>query len=275
MKKIALGLNIFGKSNRTDLALSSMVDLKKQFPNIDLFNLQFADDSIQGRLHEGFKTLRCLEETNHNYIKSISKRTIPMLKELFDSLANLNYEYFCFTNDDIIISDRYFKFVEATNYETYPTSRLAIEPIKSFDDKIVASHYQVAGFDTFCIKTSWWLANRDKFPTYILGTPPWDVHYATLCMKYGNSTLCNKWPAPTFHQAHGDDSHLPSPELDYNNSIFWKPYKFDSDMWHNYLFHVLLQRPGENYWTPHEDELDLEKQYFNEEWFKQNYWSYR
>jgi hypothetical protein len=46
-------------------------------------------------------------------------------------------------------------------------------------------------------------------------------------------------------------------------------------MWHNYLFHVLLQRPGGNYWMTHEDKLDLEKQYFSEEWFKQNYWSYR
>ena len=97
MKKIALGLNIFGRSNRTDLALSSMVDLKKQFPNIDLFNLQFADSSIKGRLHGLFSTLPCLEETNHDYIQGTSKRTIPMLKELFDSLANLNYEYFSTT----------------------------------------------------------------------------------------------------------------------------------------------------------------------------------
>jgi hypothetical protein len=47
--------------------------------------------------------------------------------------------------------------------------------------------------------------------------------------------------------------------------IFWKPYKIDSDMWHKYLFHVLLQRPCENYWMTHEDKLKLEKQYFSEE----------
>ena len=130
MKKIALGLNIFGKSNRTDLALASMVNLKKQFTNIDLYNLQFVDQTISGRLHDDFTTFRCLKETSKDYISGESKRTIPMLKELFDSLASLDYEYFCFTNNDIIISDRYFKFVDFTDYDTYPTSRLAIEPIK-------------------------------------------------------------------------------------------------------------------------------------------------
>jgi len=275
-KKIAFGLNLFGQSSRVDRAIESYLKIKRKYPiNIDLYNLQFNDRNIKGREHPDFKSLYKLKESNKNYIVGESKRTIPMLRELFDTLANLNYEYFCFTNDDIIISDRYIDFILNTNYDCYPASRQAIEPIQKLTDNITGSHYQVAGFDTFCIKTKWWTQNREKFPNYILGTPPWDVHYATLCMKYGNSTLCNKWPPPTFHEIHGDDAHLPSPELTYNNGLFWKPHKFDSDMWHNYLFHVLLKREGINYWNPFPNEEELEKQYFNEEWFKKHYWSYQ
>jgi hypothetical protein len=40
------------------------------------------------------------------------------------------------------------------------------------------------------------------------------------------------------------------------------------------LFNVLLVRPGANYWQPHPNEAELEKMYFNDEWFKNNYWSY-
>ena len=278
MKKIAIGLNLFGTSPRTDMCIESLIRAKNKYPdNIDLYNVQFVDESIKHRLHPSFKLIRVLKETNHDYITRPSKRTIPMLKEIFDELANLNYEYFCFVNDDIIVSDRYFKFILETDYDTYPASRLAIEPIKTLNDEIIGSHFQVSGFDAFCIRTEWWLKNRDRFPTYILGTPPWDIHYATLCMKdsNGKSTICNKWPPPLFHLIHGDDAHLPSPELDYNNGVFWKPYKFDSDMWHNYLFKILLRRPGANYQQHHDNELELEKVFFNTEWFKKNYWSYQ
>ena len=133
----------------------------------------------------------------------------------------------------------------------------------------------MAGFDSNIVRTQWWLNNFDKFPNYVLGHPCWDVHYATLLMRFGNSSLCNKWPPQIFHIKHGDESHYSSPERDYNYGLYWKPSKFDVDMWHNYLFNVLLKRPGTNYWQPHDNELELEKKYFNDEWFKANYWSYQ
>jgi hypothetical protein len=274
-KKIALGVNLFGKSVRTDLCIQSLVALKKKFPDvIDLYNIQFVDESIKGREHPDIKTLRVLTESNHNYIQG-TPRTIPMMKEVFDKLADLNYDYFCFTNDDIIISDRYIKFFLETNYDCYPASRLAIEPISTLTDSITADHYQVAGFDTFCIRTEWWKENSDKFPTYILGHPCWDVHYATLCLRFGQSRLCNDWPAPTFHIKHGQGGDQYEDVLtQFNNKTYWQPHTFDVDMWHNYLFNVLLVRPGINYWQPHENEVELERKYFNDNYFKSNYWSY-
>lgn len=276
-KRFAFGVNLYGKNIRTDLAIESYLKLKKKYNDIiDFYNVQFVDTSVPMREHAEFKLYRCLKESSKNYITGESKKIIPMVKECYDGMAELGYEQFIFTNDDIIVSDRYIDFILKTNYDCYPASRLAIKPINSLSEPIVNEHYQVAGFDTFCIKTDWWKKNRDSFPTYVLGHPCWDVHYATLCMKLGNSTLANKWPPPTFHQIHQSDwTDKPCPETDYNYATFWKPYKFDSDMWHNYLFHVLLRRPEVNYCTPHNNEEELEKQYFNTEWFKNNYWSYQ
>jgi hypothetical protein len=275
-KKIAFGVNLFGSSVRTDLSIESYLKIKKKFPdNVDLFNVQFVDETVKYREHPDFKLLRVLEQSNQDYIKTPSKKTIPMSQEVMDKLAELNYDIFCFTNDDIIISDRYIDFILNTDYDCYPASRLAIKPITSLKDEIVNEHFQVAGFDTFAFKTKWWKENRQHFPQYVIGNPCWDVHYATLCMRFGNSTLCNKWPAPTFHIIHGDDSHNPSPEKDHNFSVYWKPHKFDVDMWHNYLFDILLKRPEANYCTPHDNELELEKVYFNDTWFKNHYRSYQ
>lgn len=276
-KKIAFGVNLFGTSKRSDMAIESFLKIKESFPNnVDLFNVQFVDENIKGRIHKDVPTLRVLQDTSKNYIKRESKKTLPIMNELFTRLSELSgYDYFIFTNDDIIISNRYIKFILSTDYDCYPASRLAIKDINTLQEPIINEHYQVAGFDTFAIKSSWWKDNKNKFPNYILGHPCWDVHYATLCMRHGNSTLCNKWPAPTFHIVHGDDSHADSAERDHNFSLYWKPSKFDVDMWHNYLFSILLRRPEANYCTPHDNELELEKKYFNDNWFKENYRSYQ
>jgi hypothetical protein len=273
-KKIALGVNLFGKTNRTDLCVDSLLKIKEKYPDtIDLYNIQFEDKSIVGREHPSFKPLHVLKESNKTYVPE-STRTIPLMREIFDRLTELKYEYFAFTNDDIIISDRLIKYFLETDLDSWPVSRLAIENIFTLTDPITGDHYQVAGFDTFIIKTSWWKEHSSKFPNYILGHPCWDVHYATLCLRHGVSKFVNGWPPPTFHIKHGGGSQYENYDNDYNNSLYWKPCKFDVDMWHNYLFNVLLVRPGANYWQPHPNEAELEKMYFNDEWFKNNYWSY-
>ena len=273
--KIALGVNLFGKSVRTNLCIESLLAVKNKYSDVvDLYNLQFEDKTKTGREHEGFTTLHVLKTSNQTYVPD-STRTIPIMQELFDRLADLNYDYFIFTNDDIIVSDRFVAFMLETDYDCYPASRLAIEPITTLSQTISGDHYQVAGFDTFGIRTSWWTKNREHFPPYILGHPCWDVHYATLCMRHGNSTLCNKWPPPTFHIKHGDGSQYSTGDQEFNNSLYWKPCVYDVDMWHHYLFNVLLFRGGgAGYWTPFKNELELEKKCFNDEWFKQHYWSY-
>lgn len=274
-KKIAFGVNLFGNTVRTDLCIQSLLKVKEKYPDIiDLYNVQFKDVTKKGREHPQIKTLRVLEESNLDYVTD-TKRTIPMMRDLFDKLADLDYEYFGFTNDDIIISDRLIKHFIETDFDSWSVSRLAIEPITSLTQTISGDHYQVAGFDANIIKTKWWKENSKKFPNYVLGHPCWDVHYATLLMRHGNSCLCNKWPPLCFHIKHGDDSHYSSPERDYNYKLYWEPSKFDVDMWHHYLFNVLLIRPGNNYWEPHPNELELEKICFNDKWFKEHYWSYQ
>ena len=273
--KIALGVNLFGTSVRTDLCIESLLAVKKKYPDVvDLYNMQFEDKSKMGREHSGFKTLHVLKTSNQTFVPS-SPRVIPIMQELFDKLSDLKYDYFVFTNDDIIVSDRFIEFMLQTDYDCYPASRLAIEPITSLTQSISGDHYQVAGFDTFGIRTSWWKEHGREFPPYILGHPCWDVHYATLCMKLGKSTLCNKWPPPTFHIKHGDGSQYCNDDLAHNNSLYWVPHVLDMNMWHHYMINVLLRRGGgAGYWTPHANELELEGICFNSEWFDKHPWSY-
>jgi len=92
-KRIAFGVNLFGSSIRTDLSIESYLKIKKKYPdNVDLFNVQFIDESVKYRAHPEFKLLRALEQSNQDYIKSPSKKTIPMSQEVMDRLSELNYK---------------------------------------------------------------------------------------------------------------------------------------------------------------------------------------
>lgn len=262
--KLAIGINFFGNHNRHQLCKQSLLKIKSKYPNqIDLFNLQFKDDENIEDL-DGFKTIKGLTKDNRTLLNKHLKRRLPLLTDLFNTLSDLNYDYFCFSNNDILFSNRYFNFIFNNNYDCYPTTRVHIQPIKTLVDNIIPDRYDVAGFDTFTIKTNWWKNNKSRFPSYILGAPCWDVHYATLCMKFGKSTFCNKWPPHIFHLLHGEEAHDPCPEVTYNNDLFFKIHKQDADLWNKYLFDVLLKRPGYMYFTPHTNETELEQKYFTE-----------
>lgn len=262
---ISIGTNLFGSNNRQDLCIESLLKLKKEFKSeINLYNIQFKNKynfTTNNNLH----TLTNLVQKSEDYISDSNNPYLPIVSELFDTLADTDCEYFIYTNNDIIISNRLIYEIKKTKRDCYPVSRLAIHPILSLQDPIKYSHYQVAGFDVFAVNTLWWKLNRDKFPPYILGFPAWDVHYATnMMMHSNNSTLLNKWPPHSFHIIHDSpwkaDKHIP--ERVWNENIFWKKHKFDvCKIWNKYLYEVLLKRSNE-YRTPLENELELEKKYF-------------
>ncbi len=257
--KIILGVNLFGNTQRHQISRESYKRLKEKF-DIKLINLQFKN-SLPSFLDDDFDLKHILDVSSKDLVLGSTKE-LPTIKNCFDALSSLDCDYFIFTNDDIIISPKYIELLLETKKDSYPSSRLSIKELNSLEDPITAiDHYQVAGFDAFIIKKDWWLKVRDFFPNYVLGKPCWDVHYALLCMRHGDSILCNKWPPPTFHIAHELVSFNESIEKDFNEKIFWNDYFDDARVWNLYLHSVLLKRPS-NYTAIFENEEELEQIYF-------------
>lgn len=272
MCKIAVGTNLFGTGSRQELGIQSLIKCKEILNNkIDLFNLQF-EDGKDLREHKEFKTLRVLCKTSNDVCNGT--RSLPIVKEMFDRLSHLGYDYFCFVNSDIIVTPKFFQEIyENPNYDAYIGSRLAIEgdnvkdlniEIKLNDplSPVKNSHFQVSGFDTFTISSKWWSSNRELFPEYVYAVVYWDTHYATLLLRNGNTYMQNKKPT-IFHIIHEDASSAQCVEFSYNQDTFHKNHHDDFVRWHRYLFNVLLKRGvATNYLFPLKNELELEKEYF-------------
>lgn len=269
--KIAVGTNLFGTCFRQSLGIQSLLKCKELLGDqIDLFNVQFADGKDLTE-HEGLQTLRCLKTTSKDVCGG--QRELPIVREIFDELANLGYDYFCFVNSDIIVTPKFFKEIFNNKHEAYIASRLAIEgDIKDLNFTIVIndsksqvknSHYQVSGFDAFTIQTSWWKQNRLLFPEYVFAVVYWDTHYATLLLKHADTYMQNKTPT-IFHIIHEDKSSAQCVEFFYNQSTFAKKHPEDFNLWHRYFYEVLATRPGVNFVTPHTNELQLQNIYFKE-----------
>jgi hypothetical protein len=259
--KIVLGVNLFGNTQRHQISRESYLRLSDKF-GIKLINLQF-EGLPATFVDDNFETRHILKIPSNKLVPD-SARELPTTKDCFDALASLDCDYFIFTNDDIIISPKYIELLLESKKDSYPSSRLSIHELNSLEDPITTiDHYQVAGFDAFIVKKEWWLKVRDYFPNYVLGKPCWDVHYALLCMRHGNSMLCNKWPPPTFHIAHDLVSFDDCLEKRYNEKIFWQDYANDARVWNTYLHNVLLKRPA-NYSGVFENEEELEQIYFKD-----------
>lgn len=267
--KIVIGFNLhYPLNDRVKNSQKSLFRLKEKF-NLKLVNLDF-EGSTCSESNEHVEFLPTLKEHSSTYTNG-SKRDLPMMHDMFNSLCDYseknNMDLFIFVNSDIIVSDRFIKHILNTDFDTYCAARLAIGNIESPDEEPKEiSHYQVAGFDAYAVKTKWWKEHGDKFPKYIYAISGWDVDYATKMKKYGNCDFCNKWPPMLFHIMHEEVSSNQSPELEYNKNLLWNINKKDCDSWHKYLFEVLLKREGSNYWNPFPNEVELENKYF-----KRNY----
>ena len=263
--KIAIGFNLhYPLNERVAISQKSLFKLKKQF-DIELLNLDFEGTELKEK-NDNIKHLPVLKEHSNQYTNG-SQRDLPMIHEMFDALWKYSVDnkkdLFIFVNSDIIISDRFIKRILETDFDTYCAARLAIGGITSLDeDPKEISHYQVAGFDAYAVRTKWWGDNREKFPKYIYAISGWDVDYATKMKRYGNCDFCNKWPPSCFHIMHEEISSKPTPELEYNRNLLWNINKEDCDIWHKFLFEVLLRREGGNYWKPFDNEVELENRYF-------------
>lgn len=270
MFKIAVATNLFGTCPRQSLGIQSLLKCKEIIGDrIDLFNIQF-EDGRDLTEYDGLTTLKCLKKTSKDVCNG--SRKLPIIREMFDCLADLGYDYFCFINSDILVTPKFFNEIFENIHEAYVASRLAIEgnitnlsfsiQINSNEGDVKNSHYQVSGFDGFTIKSSWWQENRLLFPEYIFAVVYWDTHYATLLLKNADTYMQNKIPT-LFHIIHEDKSSTKCEEFIHNEDTFSKRYSEDFNLWHRFLFEVLLKRGvHNNYVYPINKEIELQQLYF-------------
>lgn len=270
--KIAVGTNLFGNSQRQEFGVQSLLKCKAKLTDqIDLYNVQF-ENGKDLKEQEGFTTLKALKKTSKDVCSG--KRELPIIHEMFNVLSELDYDYFCFINSDIIVTPNFFQEIfDNPSKDAYIGSRLAIEgeniknlnfeiKLNDSSSSIKNSHYQVSGFDTFAINSKWWRNNKQKFPEYVYAVVYWDTHYATLLLKNGDTYMQNKFPT-IFHIIHEDASSQKCIEFDYNQGTFYNNYREDFDLWHKYFFEVLVKRGAHNnFLYPHKNEIELEQKYF-------------
>jgi hypothetical protein len=267
--RIAIGTNIFGEYPRQTLAMESLIILKDMSKNlgveIDLYNVQFENNTIDA---PGFKTLNVLKNSNITIRKEIIKssgyypdcndcngmdntvplspKMLPLMNELFDAIGSLTeYDYVIFTNSDIMISNRLINEILETKKESYSVSRLEIQNINSLKDKIIPIKIEVAGFDTYVFKPTWWSENKHRFPKYLLGKPRWDNHYTSLFMTYSDGKILNYYPGHTLHIFHGYDAHQDDAETRYVNKL-WDSQIGLQGGWGYYFEEILLHRSQHN-----------------------------
>ena len=265
---IAIGINIFGSFHRQDLCIASLERIKKcMLTSVELYNIQQL--GLPETIHPSFTTIYDKGRTASNTVPG-STNNLPMVRDMFDALADLNKDYFIFLNSDIILTTQLIKTVLYDNfYDALSGSRLAIEHIDTLDtSNITHSHFQIAGFDVFLIRTDWWKKNRHLFPDYVYAVSAWDVDYAcrlnvlTPCSRFEN-----EMPATCYHIMHEEKSHNDTPERRHNMKIFFEDSKPLCDAWHSYLYKVLALRTplNCNYTEAALGERSLEREHFNNE----------
>ena len=267
--KIAIGTNIFGEYSRQTLAIESLKTLKEKAKllnvEIDLFNLQFEENTS---LIDGFITLHCLKNSNltirdeivkasgyntgcvdcdgTNILIPYSPKRLPLMNELFGALGDLiGYDYVIFTNSDIMISNRLISEILESKKESYCVSRLDIREINTITDPIIPFKIEIAGFDTYVFKSSWWQENKLRFPKYLLGKPRWDNHYTSIFMTHSDGKILNYYPGHIIHIFHGYGSHQDDMENRYVNKL-WDLHPGLQSGWGTYFDEILNKRSHYN-----------------------------
>lgn len=169
-------------------------------------NVQFARAP-----HEmpGLRTLPLLRRSSN----SVTGRTgpeKPIVAECLDVLAaeasSRSIPYIGLANSDIIFTQPAVDWIADGGREAYLFSR------EDFDHETrTPSGMQLAGIDVVAFSTSWWLANRRRFRSYILGEICWDNVFGAIVMCHADAAIENRRPLVR-HEIHPSVT-TPSPHF--------------------------------------------------------------
>jgi hypothetical protein len=257
--KLAIGINIFGKYDRQDHCIQTLIKLSEQFKEISLYNITFKECVNE---HPQFTHLPFLKKYSKDVAENIIS-DIPISKEFFDILSQQDCDYFMYLNSDVLPSKKLIKMILKGEYETYSVSRHDVLPIKNITDDIRPFRIEIAGFDAWICKKEWWLKNNNLFKDYIIGNHLWDVDYALTMFINSKGKLCNK-EFYLAHEKHQIKWTSDSPEALYNSKLFDK--NSFKEKWSEFIWKNLVNRPPYgSFLTPLYNEEELEIKYFKNE----------
>lgn len=263
--KIIIGTNTFGNYHRQNVAIDSLVHLKKTF-DLQLFDVQFEGNTQHDNRLE---TLNTLSRSSLDH--TTGSKQLPFVNDIFNVLCDQDCDYFIFCNSDVIVNGNLIKHIKEHKPHAMACSRLDIKHIDSFDDvlkkQIKPVRYEIAGFDCFIFSKVWYLEKKQLFRDYLVGQPCWDQVYATIIKLYGgNHSFGNQYPPFCFHIHHEPTwQNKSTPEKQFN--MTQKNHHFDSllcKIFDIYLKSVLIKRqPYGLFLTPVKNETDIEQQFFD------------
>jgi hypothetical protein len=176
-----------GAKERQDRALHALRALDR----VELVNLQFAKNWTPIIL-EGFECLTVLEHDSLTAtgVKGIRK---PLVGELCSTLAveahRRGCEYFCFTNSDIVFTQRAIDEMRDRRRDAYAFSRMEVDADSGADEAI-----NLGGVDAIATRPGWWLKNASRFRQFIVGDALWDQMYASILLRHADAVLFNVHP---------------------------------------------------------------------------------
>ena len=252
--KIAIGINIFGYYKRQDQCIDVLNRLASKYPEISLYNITFEDEK---NYTLGFNHLPVLKRKAKNIIKgSISEK--PIAKDFFDALSTVDCDYFVFLNSDILLTEKIIKLIIKGEYETYAFSRHDCYKIESLN-KIIPYRIEIAGFDTWVVKKTWWLENSQYFQDYIYSEHLWDVAFALEMCNKSTFFMGNK-DVYICHEKHEQKWNETSPEAIHNSEL-WESTLYHKK-WHQFIYSYLVKRlPYGQFLYPMSDEIQKEKEF--------------
>jgi hypothetical protein len=131
----------------------------------------------------------------------------PFVKELFDAGAaaavHTSRTWFGVVNSDIMVAPaamRTLAAAERDGMDAVVVSRNDVWCDPSGETRMGRTY--VEGLDLFFVRADWWRANRDRFGTYILGEPWWDIVFGALLATHGRTVLANLEPGLCRHPRH-------------------------------------------------------------------------
>ena len=252
--KIAIGINIFGSYKRQDQCIEVLNRLVSKYSEISLYNITFEDEK---NYTLGFNHLPVLKRKAKDIIEgSISEK--PIAKDFFDALSTVDCDYFLFLNSDILLTEKIIKLIMKGEHETYAFSRHDCYKIESLD-KIIPFRIEIAGFDTWIIKKTWWVENSQHFQDYIYSEHLWDVAFTLEMFNRSNFFMGNK-EIYICHEKHDLKWNESSIEAVYNSKL-WESTPYHKK-WHEFVFSYLIKRqPAGQFLYPLNDEAEKERQF--------------